>query len=134
MEQRKEMEKSYLLAGAVFILTSIVLGAFGSHALRPILPENTFYGYTVATTYLSFQGLALLVLGLLQFHIGSFPSSIFYYLFFGTVVFSGSILILTVGKLFDWSISFVGPFTPIGGLLLIIGWALLIRQLLSVEV
>ncbi len=114
-------------------MTSIILGAFGSHALRPLLSENSFYGYSVATTYLSFQGIGLLLLGLIQLQTGSFPNSIYYCLFIGTIVFSGSILLLTIGKLYDWPLSFIGPLTPIGGLLLIIGWALMIKQLLPLK-
>ena len=127
------MEKSYLISGAVFVMTSIILGAFGSHALRPLLSENSFYGYSVATTYLSFQGIGLLLLGLIQLQTGSFPNSIYYCLFIGTIVFSGSILLLTIGKLYDWPLSFIGPLTPIGGLLLIIGWTLMIKQLLPLK-
>jgi uncharacterized membrane protein YgdD (TMEM256/DUF423 family) len=120
------MEKSYLISGAIFILLSIILGAFGSHALRPILPESSFYGYTVATHYLGFQGLGLLVIGLLQVHY-EIPALVYQGLFWGTLVFSGSILLLTLGKLMEWNLGFLGPITPIGGLMLILSWGLLSR-------
>ena len=120
------MEKSYLISGAIFILLSIILGAFGSHALRPILPEYSFYGYTVATHYLGFQGLGLLVIGLLQVRY-EIPALVYQGLFWGTLVFSGSILLLTLGKLMEWNLGFLGPITPIGGLMLILSWGLLLR-------
>ena len=120
------MEKSYLISGAIFILLSIILGAFGSHALRPILPESSFYAYTVATHYLGFQGLGLLVIGLLQAQYG-IPALVYQGLFWGTLVFSGSILLLTLGKLMEWNLGFLGPITPIGGLMLILSWGLLLR-------
>lgn len=120
------MEKSYLISGTLFILLSIILGAFGSHALRPVLPESSFYGYTVATHYLGFQGLALLVIGLLQSHY-EIPALVYHGLFWGTVVFSGSILLLTLGKLMEWNLRLVGPITPIGGLMLLLSWGLLLR-------
>ena len=120
------MEKSYLIVGSLFVLFSIVLGAFGSHALRPLLPDTSFYGYTVATQYLAFQGLSLLVLGSLT---GAYqiPNTVFYCLFAGTLLFSGSILLLTVGKLCNWKLAFLGPVTPIGGLVLIVGWIWLLQ-------
>ena len=120
------MEKSYLIVGSVFVLFSIVLGAFGSHALRPLLPDTSFYGYTVATQYLAFQGLSLLVLGALT---GTYQisSAVFYCLSAGTLLFSGSILLLTVGKLWNWKLAFLGPVTPLGGLVLIVGWIWLIQ-------
>ena len=119
------MEKSYLISGTLFILLSIILGAFGSHALRPVLPESSFYGYTVATHYLGFQGLSLLVIGLLQAHY-EIPTLVYQGLFWGTVVFSGSILLLTLGKLMGWNLRFLGPVTPIGGLMLLLSWGLLL--------
>ena len=120
------MEKSYLISGTLFILLSIILGAFGSHALRSVLPESSFYGYTVATHYLGFQGLGLLVIGLLQAHY-EIPTLVYQGLFWGTVVFSGSILLLTLGKLMGWNLQFLGPVTPIGGLMLLLSWGLLLR-------
>ena len=120
------MEKSYLIVGSVFVLFSIVLGAFGSHAIRPLLPDTSFYGYTVATQYLAFQGLGLLVLGALT-GTYQFPNTVFYCLFAGTLLFSGSILLLTVGKLCNWKLAFLGPVTPLGGLVLIVGWIWLLQ-------
>ena len=120
------MEKSYLISGTIFILLSIILGAFGSHALRPVLPESSFYGYTAATHYLGFQGLGLLVIGLLQAHY-EIPTLVYRGLFWGTVVFSGSILLLTLGKLMGWNLRFLGPVTPIGGLMLLLSWGLLLH-------
>jgi len=120
------MEKSYLISGTLFILLSIILGAFGSHALRPVLPESSFYGYTVATHYLGFQGLGLLVIGLLQAHY-EIPILVYKGLFWGTVIFSGSILLLNLGKLMGWNLRFLGPVTPIGGLMLLLSWVLLLR-------
>ena len=120
------MEKSYLISGTLFILLSIILGAFGSHALRPVLPESSFYGYTVATHYLGFQGLGLLVIGLLQAHY-EIPTLVYKGLFWGTVIFSGSILLLNLGKLMGWNLRFLGPVTPIGGLMLLLSWVLLLR-------
>lgn len=116
------MEKTYLISGAVFVFLSILFGAFGSHIVRTMVPESTFYGYTVATNYLIFQGLGFLVLGLLVSQY-TLPNYIFNLLLWGTLIFSGSIYLLTIGKMMDWNLRFVGPITPIGGLLLLAGWA-----------
>lgn len=126
------MEKGYFIAGIVFIVTSILLGAFGSHALKPIIPEDSFYSYTVATSYLGFQGLGLLVLGIVQSQT-DFSSSIYYCLFFGTVLFCGSILLLVGSKMMGWNARFLGPVTPVGGLLLILGWGLLLKHFILIK-
>ena len=124
------MEKSYFVSGVLFVLLSIILGALGSHAIKPLLPESSFYGYTVATHYLGFQGLGLVVLGLLNNQI-DLHAFVYYGLLWGTLLFSGSILLLTLGKLLAWRVGFLGPITPIGGLLLIAGWAVLLKQLIQ---
>ena len=124
------MEKSYFVSGVLFVLLSIILGALGSHAIKPLLPESSFYGYTVATHYLGFQGLGLVVLGLLSNQI-DLHVFVYYGLLWGTLLFSGSILLLTLGKLLEWRVGFLGPITPIGGLLLIAGWAVLLKQLIQ---
>lgn len=116
------MEKTYLISGAVFIFTSILLGAFGSHILRPLVPESTFFGYSIATNYLVFQGLGLLILGVCTTQY-NFPHYIFHLLFWGTLIFSGSIYLLTIGKILDWNLRFIGPITPIGGIVLLLAWA-----------
>lgn len=116
------MEKTYLISGAVFVFTSILFGAFGSHILRPLVPESTFFGYSIATNYLVFQGFGLLVLGvcITQYNL---PPYIFHLLFWGTLIFSGSIYLLTIGKILDWNLRFIGPITPIGGVVLLLAWA-----------
>ena len=57
------MEKSYLIVGSLFVLFSIVLGAFGSHALRPLLPDTLPLWLHCSHTISCFSGLSLLVLG-----------------------------------------------------------------------
>jgi uncharacterized membrane protein YgdD (TMEM256/DUF423 family) len=45
----------------------------------------------------------------------------------GTVLFSGSIYLLTLDRLMGVDLSFLGWVTPIGGLALITAWLLLIK-------
>jgi uncharacterized membrane protein YgdD (TMEM256/DUF423 family) len=57
------------------------------------------------------------------------------YLFFisGIILFSGSIYLLTFSELSALDFSFLGPITPIGGLLLILGWLRLLYGVLKVK-
>jgi len=44
-------------------------------------------------------------------------------LFWGIILFSGSIYILTLKNILDLDfLKYIGPITPIGGILLISGW------------
>jgi uncharacterized membrane protein YgdD (TMEM256/DUF423 family) len=42
----------------------------------------------------------------------------------GTLIFSGSIFLLSFKNLIPFSIAFLGPITPIGGIALILAWSL----------
>ena len=49
----------------------------------------------------------------------------------GTVLFSFSIFLLSLQTLFKRNIKVLGPVTPVGGFLLIVGWGLLLSKFLN---
>jgi uncharacterized membrane protein YgdD (TMEM256/DUF423 family) len=112
-----------LIAGAVLGLLGVALGAFGAHALKPTLEANgRLDTFELAVRYQFFHALALLFLGLWM---GSQATSLLGWAglswTLGVLLFSGSLylLALTNSKVF-------ALFTPIGGLLMLAGWALLL--------
>jgi uncharacterized membrane protein YgdD (TMEM256/DUF423 family) len=54
-------------------------------------------------------------------------------IFVGILLFSGSLYLLTWFRLNGWSYAWIGPITPMGGTLLIAGWAWLAYSLLRPE-
>ncbi|NND87834.1 MAG: DUF423 domain-containing protein, partial [Flavobacteriaceae bacterium] len=50
---------------------------------------------------------------------------------FGVVLFSGSLYLLALKSQLAFSVTFLGPITPIGGFLLILGWIVLAYGLLT---
>ncbi len=113
-----------LLTGAVFGLLSVVMGAFGSHALRGVLEETgRTEAWRIAVLYQSWNGVALLAFGiwsLLRPQLGLLRW-VSLFIVAGIILFSGSLYILSVG-----GPDIFGPVTPIGGLSLVAGWALAI--------
>ena len=112
-----------LIAGAVLGLLGVALGAFGAHALKPTLEANgRMDTFELAVRYQFFHALALLFLGLWM---GSQATGLLGWAglswTLGVLLFSGSLylLALTNSKVF-------ALFTPIGGLLMLAGWALLL--------
>ncbi|WWD18602.1 hypothetical protein CI109_103055 [Kwoniella shandongensis] len=113
-------------SGALLTATGISFGAFGSHGLRamqPPVPERQINSFNTASSYLIYNGLALLAI---SFH----PSlqagnSVRRYriasglVLGGAVVFSGSIFALVLGG--KEKMKFLGPVTPLGGLAMIAG-------------
>ena len=118
------------LIGSLFVLLSVVLGALASHALESILEVSALRSFEVGVRYMLYHGLALLILSFLKYPNITFQKRVFYLICSGTILFSGSIFILSFKNLLPFSISFIGPITPIGGTLLIIAWAVNIQGLL----
>lgn len=114
-----------LLIASLFGMTAIILGAFGAHALKKILDTATLNSFETGVKYQIYHALVLLFIGVyFDFSMG-LQKNIAWFFVLGTVLFSFSIYGLTLSKAFGKSAKFLGPITPIGGSLLIIGWGLL---------
>ncbi len=117
------MNKSILIAGSIFGLLTVVVGAFGAHALQATLLANGRVDtFETAVLYQGIHALALLIIGILSEKIGS-PKIVYagFSMVIGVLIFSGSLYILSLTNM-----TFLGAITPIGGLFMILGWVLLI--------
>ena len=115
------MDKIFLLFGCALTGSGVALGAFGAHGLRKSLSPEMMSVYQTGVLYQLVHGVALLVVGLVARHYGgSLIVSAGWALLLGTVLFSGSLYVLSVS-----SIRYIGLLTPLGGLAFIIGWTLL---------
>lgn len=124
------MDKKIVAWGAAFALFSVILGAFGAHALKEVLTEGQLSSFETGVRHQMYHGFALLLLGFNAKKISQVK--LFYKLFVsGTLLFSISIYLLSLEGLIGVSLSFLGPITPIGGLCLIIGWSLFLYSLLK---
>lgn len=124
-----------LVWGGVFMLTGVVLGAFGAHALKALLSESQLVSFNTGVRYQMIHGLALLIIGTIsglksisfKWSVGSIIA--------GTLCFSVSIYLLVLGHAWNWSwVSVLGPITPLGGTLLILGWAIFIAKVTKIKV
>jgi len=108
----------WILLGCLWAALGVALGAFGAHALEKTLAENGHAAiWETAVRYQLVHALALLAFGLFRERTTGrdFPAAL---LFFGSVFFSGSLYALS----FDFLKSVMGPLTPLGGFLMIVGW------------
>ncbi|MHC4321519.1 MAG: DUF423 domain-containing protein [Planctomycetota bacterium] len=119
-----KIEKTSLATGLFFGATGVILGAVGSHALKGY-PEEMLKFFQIGNKYQVYHALFLLILGLLE---RRYPGRLMNLSIFGTiagtVLFSGSLYLLTLANI---KISMI---TPIGGILLISAWILLLIQVL----
>jgi uncharacterized membrane protein YgdD (TMEM256/DUF423 family) len=102
-------------------MTGVLLGAFGAHGLRGRVDAAQLASWHTAVNYQLFHALALLALGLFESASGRSLGATPWLFACGVVLFSGSIYLLV---LTPWR--WLGPVTPIGGLLLVAGWASLL--------
>ncbi|WP_417786444.1 DUF423 domain-containing protein [Tenacibaculum sp.] len=115
-----------LITGALFGMLAVIFGAFGAHALKKILTEKQLKSFETGVKYQMYHALVLLFVGS-YFNV---PSSAIYYAFvIGVILFSFSIYGLVLSDAKGKKMKFLGPITPLGGLLLIAGWALLIYNI-----
>jgi uncharacterized membrane protein YgdD (TMEM256/DUF423 family) len=120
------MQKLFLISGAVLGGLGVAIGAFGAHALKTLLETSQRTDtFETAVRYQFYHALALLFLGLLLFRT---DTKFLHYsgqlMLAGTIIFSGSLYILCLTGTRWW-----GAITPIGGVLMIAGWVLLIISL-----
>jgi len=119
--------KKLIIVGCVLACFSVVIGAFGAHALKDIIGENSST-FETGSKYQFYHSLALILVGLLAYKFKhSLLKTAGYCFIIGILFFSGSLYLLSMRYglgIESWK--WLGPITPIGGLFFIIGWILLI--------
>jgi uncharacterized membrane protein YgdD (TMEM256/DUF423 family) len=122
------MVKGILIKAGVLGVIGVLGGAFGAHALKEVLSAEHLLSFQTGIRYQMIHAVVLLFLFLLlqkyelkQFRIATIL------IFWGVILFSGSIYLLTLKNCFGLEIlKFAGPITPIGGLLIITGWVFIV--------
>lgn len=119
------MENRITITGLFFGVTSIILGAFGAHALKNYLTPEQLVSFETGVRYQMYHALFLLFLSRNQSVTQKTKKTVFYLISVGVILFSFSIFLLTTKNVTSIDFKFLGPITPIGGLLLISGWMIL---------
>lgn len=117
--------KNIVIIASLLAMLAIVMGAFGAHGLKALISPDSLAVFQTGVTYQMYHALALLALALIPGLEIKKVKGVFRFFVFGTFFFSGSLYILALKSVLPFSVSFLAPVTPVGGLLLIIGWALL---------
>ncbi|AZQ59496.1 DUF423 domain-containing protein [Maribacter sp. MJ134] len=112
--------------GALFGLLAIVFGAFGAHALKKRFSVEQLNSFETGVKYQMYHALVLLMLGFNLNMDTSLEKYMVYCFIIGILLFSFSIYGLCISSSKGKKLKFLGPITPIGGLFLVAGWALLL--------
>ncbi len=127
--------KPIVIIALLFVSLGIALGAIGAHGLEGIeqISNKNIESWKTGVLYQLFQGLGLLVLVLFSqfFKVEKVKLSLSI-ITIGTFLFSFSIYVLVLNNI--WNINALKyamiPLTPIGGLLMILGWVVFLGKVL----
>lgn len=120
------MKNLTLIIGAVYGLTSVILGAFGAHALKKVISVEKLVSFETGVRYQMYAAFFLLIVGyILKFETTS-EKWISILMIAGTFIFSVTIYLLAFSEVMAVPSKIIGPLTPLGGLLMIISWVMLI--------
>ena len=95
--------------------TGVALGAFGAHGLKDLLSPEALGWWQTAVQYQMWHAIGLVALGAAPIARMRGPALM---LAAGTAIFSGSLYAMALSDA-RW----LGAITPIGGVLMIAGWA-----------
>lgn len=113
---------NFIFLASLNLLVAVTLGAFGAHGLKSRVSVDALAWWQTAVQYHFWHALGLFGIGLLllqQPTLGGARTA-GWLLQAGTLIFCGSLYAMTLG-----APRWFGAITPIGGALMIAGWAVL---------
>ena len=116
--------RELLLTCSILGAIAVGLGAFGAHSLKSVLPAEKLVTYNIGITYQFYHTIVLLFISILVYinpQLWFKRAAIFFVI--GIVFFSGSLYLLAARDIIGLNnYKWIGPLTPIGGVLFILGW------------
>src|SRR5215831_4719036 len=117
------MDRTFSFIGAILGFIGVALGAFGAHGLRGRLSPEMLAIFETGVRYQMYHVFAILIIAAAIGHLGTARVLVIagWCFFAGILLFSGSLYALSLT-----GVGTLGAITPLGGVLLLAGWALLI--------
>lgn len=128
------MNKKVIITALILGATAIVLGAFAAHGLKSKINEESIKVFETGVRYQMYHALFLLFVGSSQFISSKAKQLVLYLVIIGVLLFSGSIYGLATNSLSAFDFKTIGFITPIGGVLLISAWLVLLIKFLKNKV
>jgi len=125
------MDKKTITTAAIFGMLAIVLGAFGAHALKKVLSIEELATFETGVKYQMYHALFLLFIGMNDKIAQKTKKTIYYLTVLGVSFFSGSIYLLATNNITAFDFKIIGFVTPLGGLLLISAWGVLLMSFIN---
>lgn len=128
------MNKTLLITGSIFGILGIVLGAFAAHGLEKLVDTDAIKTFETGVRYQIYHAFLLLILGSTSFVSLKSKKVIFYFVLLGVLFFSGSIYGLATNSLSSFDFKTIALITPVGGLLLIVAWTVMLVGIIRSQV
>lgn len=123
----KKNIKQIVVAALLLLVLGIILGAFGAHGLKGKMSAEKIMSYETGVRYQLLNAIALIGLAGLSSQLHFSLKVSFVFILSGVILFSGSIYGLTLQEITGVQLNkILGPITPMGGLLIIIGWTIVL--------
>ena len=126
------MNKSTLIVASVLGMLSVILGAYGAHGLEKIVDAEAVEIFNTGVQYQMYHALFLLFVGVAGLS-NKVKQIILYTTLIGIIFFSGSIYGLSTNTLTTFDFKSIGFITPLGGLLLIFSWLILLINIVKTK-
>lgn len=123
--------RKMIVTGLIFIILGIVFGIVRAHYLVDLgVGQHQIDSVGTASDYLFYNGLGLLALVGISDQLDFGLQFTYRGILWGIIFFAGSIMCLAILPMLDVNVQFLWPVTPIGGMLIILGWlSVLIKYL-----
>jgi len=128
------MHRKILILGLIFAALSVLLVAFGAHALKSMVSSDKLILFETGVRYQFMHAMALIALAIYanQHNLSDKEQKgigwAAHFFIAGTLFFSGSLYLLTLLSPTNHPlIRFIGPITPLGGLCFMLGWFFWLR-------
>ena len=127
------MNKTILVTAVVLGVLSVILGAFGAHALKELIPVSSQQTFETGVRYQMYHALLLLFVGSTSLLQNKTKKVVFYLIVVGLLLFSGSIYGLATNELSTFNFKLIGFVTTIGGLSIILAWIIMLIDFLKIS-
>ncbi len=120
------------ITASILAATSIMLGAFGAHALKELITAERLLTFEVGVRYQMYIALSLLVFAICEDRFQFEIRLVRILMLAGILLFSGSIYLIALSDIWGLNTKILGPLTPIGGLCIILGWCVFVYRVWKV--
>lgn len=127
------MNKKLLITGLILGILAIILGAFAAHGLETLVDADSINSFETGVRYQMYHAFLLLILGSTSFVSDKVKSRLLILIILGVVFFSFSIYGLATNDLTSFNFKTIGFITPIGGIILILAWLLMLINILKTK-